>query len=122
MAQATEFVGTLPAGTKMFRHKITGSANASTALTVAGLSGRSLLMVTAVYSGSPTQAGVTTALDSGAGSAYDSTLNTGTANATTTNYLPTVPIPIGRDDAIVITAPSGGGGITASITAYTEER
>jgi hypothetical protein len=78
-----------------------------------------LVMVTCKYSAAPTQAGVTVSLDSGAGAAYDAVLSTGSANAQTTVYTPTVPIPILSDDAIVVTAPAGGGGITAAITIYT---
>lgn len=77
-------------------------------------------MVTVKYSAAPTQAGVTTELDSGIGSAYDTTLNTGTANAQNTVYIPGDAVKYGKDDSIRVTAPAGGAGITSSISIYTE--
>ena len=96
-----------------------GAANT---LLTSSLTGRrrKLLAVTCKYSSAPTQAGVTVTLDSGAGGIYDAVLLTGTANAQTTVFLPTVPIPILVDDAIVVAAPAAGVGITAAVAIYTE--
>lgn len=79
------------------------------------------LFATAVYSASPTQAGVTLTLDSGAGSAYDAVLLSGSANATTTILQPTNEIIINSDDVLTLTAPAGGSGKTSGIAMYLEE-
>ena len=77
-----------------------------------------LMHVTAVYASAVTQTGVTTTLDSELGATYDALLNTGTANATNTVYLPTPNLMWLPGDAIVVTAPAntGGGSIAATIT------
>lgn len=106
-------------GKKIHRHVETGSANTQLVVTVPGGSGRRLLQVLTKYSAAPTQAGVTTEIDSGAGAAYDSTLNTGAANAQNTAYVPQEKPMVGNDDAIRVTAPAGGIGITASVSVYT---
>lgn len=79
-----------------------------------------LLAVFVVYSGSPTQAGVTTVLNSNLGVGYDDTFNTGSANLKTTNYLPSVPVPLQVGDAIDVTALAGGSGQTAAIQIITQ--
>lgn len=106
-------------GKKLDRHVETGAANASLTVTVPADKARRLVMVTVKYSGTPTQAGVTTTLDSGAGDSYDVVLNTGAANAQNTVYLPDGELMFGSDDAIVVVAPAGGAGITASVAVYT---
>lgn len=121
MAITTTFVGTTKEGRRIFRHSQTGGANAINSVAVTGTPGRSVIQVTTVYSGAPTQAGVTVTLNSGAGAGFDSVLNTGSANATTTNYLPTVPPVVGSDDTVTVSAPAGGGGLTSSIAVYTQE-
>lgn len=73
-----------------------------------------VLYTTCAYSGSPTQAGVTTAIDSGLGSGYDATVNTGSANLKYTAYAPTR-LELGFDDALIVSAPAGGSGQTAAI-------
>jgi hypothetical protein len=81
-----------------------------------------LLFATAKYSASPTQAGVTLTLDSGADTAFDVVLNTGSANAQTTVYIPTPDtIIIQPDDVLTLTAPAGGGVITNAVAIYVEE-
>lgn len=106
-------------GKKLERHVETSAANTALTVTVPADKARRLLLVTVKYSAAPTQAGVTTTLDSGAGAAYDVTLNTGTANAQTTLYQPAQDLLFGDDDAIVIVAPAGGVGITAAVAIYT---
>lgn len=108
-------------GKQLTRYVETGSANTELVVTVPAGTARRLVAVLVAYSNTPTQAGVTIELDSGAGSGYDNTLNTGSANARYTQYVPTVPVYFGDDDAIVVTAPAGGAGITASVAVYTEE-
>jgi hypothetical protein len=94
----------------------------NTALTVSVAPGFpfKFLYATVAYSAAATQAGVTTTLNSGISSAYDSTLNTGTANARYTNYIPDGDVRLGEDDAIDVTAPAGGAGVTAAIAVYVE--
>lgn len=106
-------------GKKLDRHVETGAANAPLTVTVPADKARRLVLVTVKYSAAPTQAGVTTTLDSGAGASYDVVLNTGAANAQNTVYLPDGELMFGSDDAIVVVAPAGGAGITASVAVYT---
>lgn len=119
MAVTVENVGKTRDGRPITRHVETGSANtlltSSVALNVPGR----VVLVTVAYSAAPTQAGVTTTLDSGAGAGYDTTLNTGSANARYTVYAPENLV-LGDDDALSVAAPAGGVGITASIAVYTE--
>lgn len=101
--------------------RTSGASAANTAKTVSTPADRQrqLLFVTCKYSAAPTQAGVTTTLNSGAGTAYDAVLNTGSANAQTTVYVPSGTIIVTDDDAIDVTAPAGGVGITSAIAIYT---
>lgn len=129
MAVATAIVGRLlpwlfrgtddVSGKKLDRHAETGVANTALTVTVPAGKARRLLMVTCLYSGVPTQSGVYTTLDSGAGAAYDVRLNTQAANAQTSVYMPAVELLFGDDDSITVTAPAGGAGITASVAVYT---
>lgn len=101
------------------RDVATSGANAiGTASSAAG-EVRQLVGVMVRYSASPTQAGVTVTLNSGAGAAYDTVLSTGSANAQNTVYLPSAPVFVAADDAIDVSAPAGGGVITSSIAIYT---
>ncbi len=81
---------------------------------------RRLIFATVHYSSIPTQAGVSVDLDSGAGAAYDNVLDTGSANAQSTTFIPSDDLIICDDDIIKVTAPAGGAGITSQITIYTE--
>lgn len=106
-------------GGRYRRYVETSAAN--TALTMSvnpGVPFRVLDALTS-YSASPTQAGVAHALDSGAGTGYDGTLSTGSANARYTAYQPTR-LSLAGDDAFTIAAPAGGGVITSSISCYVE--
>ena len=100
------------------RHVETGAANTALTSSLAPGFPFRVLLVTVAYSAAPTQAGVTAALNSGAAADYDSTLNTGSANARYTNYLPDGNLILGEDDALDVTAPAGGAGITAAIAIY----
>jgi len=129
MAVATSIVGRIipwlyrgaddVLGKKLQRHVETGAANTSLTVTVPADTARRLVAVLVKYSAAPTQAGVTTTLDSGAGAAYDTLLNTGAANAQNTVYIPAGDLLFGEDDAIVIVAPAGGAAITAAVSVYT---
>lgn len=98
--------------------RVTDASAANTALTLTALLGTAfrLIGVLVKYSAAPTQAGVSTVYDSGVGAAYDATLNTGAANAQSTVYTPTNDLVVAEDDAIAVTAPAGGVGITSQIT------
>lgn len=99
----------------------TGTANQADTLTSGTERARKLLYVTCAYSNTPTQAGVTVTLDSGLGAGFDSLLTTGTANARYTNYIPDGDIWLMEGDAIVVAAPAGGAGLTASINIVFEK-
>lgn len=121
MALVTTLVGRSIRGNQIYRHSDASAANTELVVSVPAGSGRRILQSTVVYSAAPTQAGVTFDIDSGVGAAYDATLNTGSANAQTSNYLPDGELHIGKDDAFKVTAPAGGGVITSQIVVYTEE-
>lgn len=95
-----------------------GSNTDGTLSTAAITTPSELIAVLVNYSGAATQAGVTTVLNSGLGSGYDATLNTGSADAQLTTYLPSVPIPLQVGDAIDVTALAGGA-VTAAIQIIT---
>lgn len=81
-----------------------------------------LKYITVKYSGSVTQ-NVTVTLDSGAGPAYDTLLNTIVITAGTQGtYFPSVPLPISADDQVVVSAPAGGVGVTSSIAIYCDRQ
>lgn len=105
----------------IYRYTETGGANAALVAACAPAVPFRFLSAHAVYSAAPAQAGVTTKLDSGAGAAFDSTLNTGAANAQFTNNQPNPSLHLGDNDAVEVTAPAGGVGITASVSVYVEE-
>jgi len=95
-------------------------ANAIGTVSSPDISGTQLLvMVTTKYSAAPTQAGVTVTLNSGAGAAYDTVLDTGSANIQSSVFLPSAPIFIAADDVIDVSAPAGGGVITSASVIYT---
>jgi hypothetical protein len=110
-------------GGNLYRFTETGAANTLLTATTNGASGGKfrLVLVTVAYSAAPTQAGVTTTLDSGAGAGFDATLNTGTANARYTVYQPSDHMHLGTGDSIVVAAPAGGAAITASVAIYVEK-
>lgn len=106
-------------GGRCRRYVETSGANTSLTMSVnPGVPFRVLDTLTS-YSATPTQAGVTHNLDSGAGAGYDGTLNTGSANTRYTAYQPTR-LTLAGDDVFTITAPAGGGVITSSISCYVE--
>lgn len=123
MAQTQTRCGTLSQGEgQLFRFVETGSANTDLTSSMAAFGAPfRLISVEIAYSNTPTQAGTTVKLNSGAGSAYDTTLDTGTANARYTLYIPTHDCIFGADDGIDVTALAGGAGITASVSIYVEK-
>lgn len=103
--------------------KATDESEANTALTVSSPSKgpRRILFATVKYSAVPVQGGVTATLKSGTGSAWDTLLETGAANAQATVYIPNEGDSVIADgDKVDITAPAAGGVITSAITLYTE--
>jgi len=102
-----------------------GTGEANTSYSLSTPIGRKLLVhqVLVSYSGAPTQAGVTVNLDSGLGAGYDGVLLTGDANARYTIFPTNLlkPFIVMEDDVLTITAPAGGGVLTASITILAEE-
>jgi hypothetical protein len=95
-------------------------ANAIGTVSSPDISGtQQLIMVTTKYSATPVQAGVTVTINSGAGAAYDTVLDTGTANLQSSVFLPSAPIYIHADDVIDVSAPAGGGVITSASVVYT---
>ena len=111
-------------GGSVFTYYGTGTANQTDTLTSTAVGGgyaEKLLWVSVKYSASTTQAGVTIGIDSGLGSAYDTTITTGSANIQNTFFFPDHgEVWLGKGDAIVVTAPQGGVGITAAIVICTE--
>lgn len=106
-------------GRQVTRHVETGAANTQLTVTVPSSgAARRILLVVVKYSASPTQGGVSTSLDSGAGASYDVALNVGSANAQHNTYVPVSEVVIGADDGLVVIAPAGGVGITASVSIY----
>jgi hypothetical protein len=104
--------------------RYTDASAANTALTLTIPAGKAYKFCWGVvkYSAPPTQTGVTFNLDSGAGAAYDAALETGTADAQVTVYIPSPNSLILTDaDTIAITAPAAGGVITSQISAYVVE-
>ena len=121
MAMTETLVGRSPDGNPVYRYTETGAAN--TSLTATATPGSPFRFVSAhvAYSAAPTQTGVLSVLDSGAGATFDARLNTGTANQQYTNHLPTPLLLCGDDDAILVVAPAGGVGVTAAISIYIEK-
>jgi len=123
MAQTQTRCGTISQGEgQLFRFTEAGTANTNLTSSMAaqGCPFR-LISVEIHYSAAPTQAGTTVTLNSGAGSAYDTVLDTGTANAQSTLYIPTHDCLFGADDGIDVTALAGGVGITAAVSIYIEK-
>jgi len=104
------------------KQRTVGTSAVNTAQTVSTPTGavRRLLQVLVAYSNTPTHSGVTVTLNSGAGSAYDTVLHTGSANARYTAYVPSGEVILLADDVVDVTAPAGGSGITSSVSIYTE--
>lgn len=103
--------------------RVTGLSDANAELTVNIPTAvrRRLLIVTVKYSANVTQ-NVTVILDSHAGSAWDTILETiALAAASDGVWIPDLgDLVIGINDAIKIVAPAGGGGVTSAIAVYLE--
>lgn len=106
------------------RYSGTSTANQADTMTTTVCPERAaqkLLYVTVGYSAAPTQTGVTVELDSGAGANFDATLSTGAANTQDTVYIPDFEMWIVPGDAIRVSAPAGGGVITANVAIYMDQ-
>lgn len=98
----------------------TSAANTAKTVSTPDIGGaQQLLYYTVRYSAAPTQTGVIGTLNSGAGAGYDAPLNTGSANAQTTVYLPDGVVILAPDDVLDVLAPAAGGVITSSVAIYT---
>lgn len=100
----------------------TGSANTQLASTTSARGNPfRIVAIIASYSAAPTQTGVIVTLVSGLGSGFNATLNSGSANAQYTVYIPTNDLILSGSDTITVTAPAAGGVITASVQIIVEE-
>lgn len=106
--------------------RTTGTSTANAAQTVStppvGVqSRRRLLFVTVVYSAAVTL-NVTVTLNSGAGAAFDTLLQTIALSANTDGlFIPDGDVDIQSDDVIDVLAPAGGAGVTSAVAIYWEE-
>jgi len=109
---------------KGIRRRDIGTSGAAAAQTVSTPSGdpKRILQVLIAYSASPTYSGsdLTIKINSGAGAAYDTVVQTGTNNGQYQAYVPVEPLYLLDDDVLDVTVPSGGGAITSSISIYSE--
>lgn len=97
-------------------------ANAPLTLSTTIGKARHILYVTVKYSAVVT-VNVTITLNSGAGAAWDTILQTIVLTAAQDGvWIPDADIEIGDDDVIDVLAPAGGVGITAAIAIFTEIR
>lgn len=96
----------------------TSAANTLQTCSTDALQAYRILHAICNYSAAPTQAGVTSTLNSGVGAAFDAVLNTGSANAQVTLYQPTRELTLAKTDALDVAAPAGGAGITSSVAIY----
>lgn len=102
----------------------TGTANTQlvTGTTTTDAYVRKLVWVGVKYSAAASVTAVVS-LDSGAGAAFDHVLASMVISAGTDGiYIPDEDLEILETDAIVVTCPAGGVGITASVSIYTEVR
>jgi len=116
--------GKSKAGGSVVRYYGTGTANQADTLTstaVASGKRQKISYITCAYSAAATQAGVAISVDSQLGADYDATLTTGTANARYTVYLPNADLWLDEGDAVLVSAPAGGAGVTAAIVIAVEE-
>lgn len=74
-----------------------------------------VVSVHVAYSNTPTQTGVVYTLDAGEGAAYDTVVQTDSANARYGNYIPNNRLRLGPDDQLDVLAPAGGGSLTSSV-------
>lgn len=98
--------------------RFSGTSGANGAQTVSATSAThrlKVLWVTAKYSGAPTQTGVTSTLNNAAGSAFDTLLNSQTANAQNSFWMPDGELILEPGDALDVVAPAGGGSLTSSV-------
>lgn len=101
--------------------RLTGTSDPNTELVLTTPVGtnRQFRFVTVKYSAVPVHTGIVVELDSGAGAAYDVALATSGVNLQTFVFRDVGDATLAPDDAIRVTAPAGGVGITASIAIYT---
>jgi hypothetical protein len=94
------------------------AANAQNDLSVPAGNVRRVLWIGVSYSAPVTQ-DVTVSLDSGAGADYDHVLATiSLSNAQHGVYVPSGGLFLQSDDALKVSAPAGGAGVTSAISVY----
>lgn len=108
--------GTIPAqGRRIQRLFDVGTADTPLVLTIPAGIMRKILKIVAVYSVNVSLT-VTAVVDSGAGAALDHTLVSQTLSTQkTVVYIPDWELFLHTDDALIVTAPAGGTGVTAGI-------
>ena len=112
-------------GGTIHRWSGTGTANQADTLSstvVPERSAQRIVYVAVNYSASPTYTGtaLTVKIDSGLGAAFDLQVGTGTNNGQNFVYSPDEEIFLLTGDAVIVAAPAGGSGITASVVIVTE--
>jgi hypothetical protein len=111
-------------GAKLVRYYGTGAANTDATLTTPAVEKHKSQRVVSVmvkYSASATEGGTTVVIDSGLGSGYDTTINTGSTNTQNNPYIPDGDVWLSPGDALQVNAPAGGSGVTAAIVVIVEE-
>lgn len=111
-------------GRQIVRYSGTGAANTDATLTTTAVTkhhNQKLCYISANYGSAVTQTGVTMGIDSGLGSTFDFTFNTGTADTQINVYVPDRDIYILPGDAFTVTALAGGSGDICYIQIVVEE-
>lgn len=107
-------------GVRIDRDSDQSGADAELTLSTASGRVRRILFVTVKYSGSVTK-NVTITLNSGAGSNWDTLLQTIALSAATDGvWIPDEETDLADDDVIDVVAPAGGVGVTAAVAVYTK--
>ena len=130
MSWTIKQLGITKHGGRLVRYTQQSGANAAlnAAIPAPGANWR-LVSASVAYSAAPTQTGVILSTVSGAGSAFDTQLQKGAANAQFTNFPDNATAdaaadagsPLyGGDDALNVNAPAGGAAITSAASIYIE--
>lgn len=102
--------------------RLSDNAGANAPVTITSTAGTAwrLRSVEVLYSTSVTQT-VTITRDSGAGAAWDAPIGTiALSSAAGGAWRPGEDVILSPDDAVVVTAPAGGGGVTVALAVYME--
>jgi len=102
------------------RHSDESAPNTTLTVEVPAGNVRRLVEVLVKYSSTPVHAGIKIDLDSGLGASWNVQLAISAINQQTFIYSPSNDFYLGDDDALIVTAPAGGGAVTSAIAVYTE--